>query len=499
MKTTGLRERLESMARAMRPVGSRGVFRIARNASWLTASRVLGDALSFLVFIAIARSYGPEGTGSYSFGFAIAGFIATITNPALNEYGVLEYARAKAAARTTLFQTILGIQALLVLLSVLALAGAIAFIRPSAEAASLILFLSIYMSALALARTLFIPAYADETMAWAAILELLCRLAATATALVLMASRSVSLLIALIGFPIFGVVAALGAAGSAARRAGTLRADIDHNALSAMTKQIWPFAAIEVIGQLYLRVEVILLGLLAGALATGIYGTGLKFVEVGVSPLILLAFAVFPSLSRLSVGDHDQLERAAAMFLRITLALGGSCALLLCFLVPPLLVPVLGDRFAEAAVILPWMSSLAMLVAIEHAMNRLLLVCDLQVRRVNLLAFATLIRLAVALTLIPLFQLTGAVAAAIVGFGSLGLLFAFALRGHLPVGEYARIIAGFVTVLGAAVGIGSVAVMISPWLAPLAALASFGLGIFVCGLLPRWPIAAPLVPAQPLD
>ena len=90
-------------------------------------------------------------------------------------------------------------------------------------------------------------------------------------------------------------------------------------------------------------------------------------------------------------------------------------------------------------------------------------------------------------------------AAAIVGFGSLGLLFAFALRGHLPVGEYARIIAGFVTVLGAAVGIGSVAVMISPWLAPLAALASFGLGIFFCGLLPRWPIAAPLVPAQPLD
>jgi hypothetical protein len=41
--------------------------------------------------------------------------------------------------------------------------------------------------------------------------------------------------------------------------------------------------------------------------------------------------------------------------------------------------------------------------------------------------------------------------------------------------------------------------MISPWLAPRAALASFGLGIFVCGLLPRWPIAAPLVPAQPLD
>jgi O-antigen/teichoic acid export membrane protein len=475
------------------------VFRIAQNASWLTASRLLGDGLSFLVFVAIARFYGPEGTGSYSFGFAIAGFVATITNPALSDYGIREYARATAATRTALFRTVLGIQALLLLVAFVALVVALIVMRPSAEAAGLIVFLSIYMSALALARTLFIPAYADETMALPSILELLCRFAAVATALVLMASMSVSLLIALIGFPIFGLAMALGAAGSAKGRAQTLAANTTREALSATIKRIWPFAAMQVVGQLYGRTEIILLGLLVSDLATGVYATGLKFFEVGMGPLTLLALAAFPSLSRISVGDRTAFERAAATFLRITLALGGCLTLLLCFVVPPLLVPVLGARFTESAAILPWMGGLAMLQAIELALSRLLLVSDLQVRRFKLLALSTLVRLAIALALVPHFQVPGAVAAAVVGLGILDLLYALALPDHLRLGEHARIIGGFVTVLAAAVGIGMIAALASPWLAPLAAFLSFGLAVFLFRLLPRWPIAARPVPAQAFD
>jgi O-antigen/teichoic acid export membrane protein len=495
----GLRLRMQSLRDAMRPAGNRSAFRIAQNASWLTVSRVLGDVLSFLVFIAIARFYGPAGTGSYSFSFAIAGFIGTITNPALGDYGVREYARAKAEARPALFQTILGIQALLLLLAVLALAAAMIVIRPSVEPAGLIVFLSIHMSSLALARTLFIPAYADEAMAFPSILELLCRFGAIATALLLMASTSVSLLIALIGFPVFGLAAALGAAGSAKRRARTFRANTSYKALSAAMKRIWPFAASEVVGQVYMRTEIILLGLLVGDLATGIYASGLKFLEVGFSPLAFLALAIFPSLSRISVGDRNDFARAAAMFLRITMALGGCLTLLLCFVIPPLLVPVLGVRFAEAAAILPWMSSLATLQAVVLVMVRLLLVSDLQVRSFKLVVLSTIARIVAAFVLISGFQVTGAVTAAITGIGILALLLTLALRDHLPVGEHVRIIGGFVTVLAAAVGIGMFVALISPWLAPGAALLSFGIAVFLFRLLPLGPIATQPVPTPTSD
>jgi O-antigen/teichoic acid export membrane protein len=393
----------------------------------------------------------------------------------------------------------LGIQALLLLLALLALAATIIVMRPSAEAASLIVFLSIYMSALALARTLFIPAYADEAMAFPSILEVSCRFGAIATALVLLVSTSVSMLIALIGFPVFGLVAALGAAGSAIRRAHTLRADMTRKPLLATMRRIWPFAAMELVVQLYMRVEIILLGLLVGDIATGIYATGLKFFEVGVNPLVVLALAAFPSLSRMSVGDRNVFERAAAAFLRITLALGGCLTLLLYFVVPPVLVSVLGVRFAEAAAILPWMSGLTTLVAIGYVMDRLLLVNDLQVRRVKLLALGTLVRLAVALALIPRFQVAGAVAAAIIGVGFVGLLYVLALRDHMPLGDHARIIGGFAAVLAAAIGIGMIASSISVWLAPFMAFVTFGLAAFSFGLLPRWPIAARPVPAQTFE
>jgi O-antigen/teichoic acid export membrane protein len=483
----------------MRPAGNRSIFRIAQNASWLTVSRALGDVLSFLVFIAIARFYGPAGTGSYSFGFAMAGFVATITNPALGDYGVREYVRAKPEARTALFQTILGIQALLLLLALLALAAAIIVMRPSAEAAGLIVFLSIHMSSLALARTLFIPAYADEAMAFPSILELLCRSGAIATALVLMASTSASLLIALIGFPVFGLAAALGAAGSAKARAKTFRAATSYKALLAAMKRIWPFAASEVVGQVYMRTEIVLLGLLVGDLATGIYASGLKFLEVGFTPLAFLALAIFPSLSRISVGDRNDFGRAAAMFLRIAMALGGCLTLLLCFVIPPLLVPVLGARFAEAAAILPWMSSLATIQAVVLVMLRLLLVSDLQVRSFKLVVLSTIARVAVAFILIARFQVTGAVAAAVTGIAILALLLTLALRDHLPVGEHVRIIGGFVAVLAAAVGIGMIAAVISPWLAPVAALLSFGMALFLFRLLPLGPTPARPVPVPTFD
>jgi hypothetical protein len=74
-----------------------------------------------------------------------------------------------------------------------------------------------------------------------------------------------------------------------------------------------------------------------------------------------------------------------------------------------------------------------------------------------------------------------------------------ALRDHLPVGEHVRIIGGFVTVLAAAVGIGMFVALISPWLAPGAALLSFGIAVFLFRLLPLGPIATQPVPAPTLD
>ena len=65
--------------------------RVINNALWLSLSRVLGDILSFVLFVAIARDFGPAGTGEYSYAFAIGALVALAASSGFEEFGVREY------------------------------------------------------------------------------------------------------------------------------------------------------------------------------------------------------------------------------------------------------------------------------------------------------------------------------------------------------------------------------------------------------------------------
>src|SRR5689334_2729763 len=104
---------------------------ITANAFWLSACRIAADLLSFVLFAAISRAFGPAGAGEYSYAYAVAGFVAIVAASGLDEYGVREYARAGLgeAARRALWRDLLAAQAarlalgLVLLVAYLALAG----------------------------------------------------------------------------------------------------------------------------------------------------------------------------------------------------------------------------------------------------------------------------------------------------------------------------------------------------------------------------------------
>ena len=69
------------------------------NAIWLTCSRVLADILSFLLFVAVSREFGPAGTGRYSYSFAIGSLVALAATSGFEEFGIREYVRSAVTAR----------------------------------------------------------------------------------------------------------------------------------------------------------------------------------------------------------------------------------------------------------------------------------------------------------------------------------------------------------------------------------------------------------------
>src|SRR5882757_2641581 len=145
------------------------------NAVWLSCSRVLADILSFLLFVAVARAFGPGGTGEYSYSFAIGALVALGATSGFEEFGIREYVRAAAAARARVWSNIISTQCAQLGVAL----AALAIFLPLSDARSapdiIILELTMFQLAAALARTMFIPAMASQAMMAPALLELGCR------------------------------------------------------------------------------------------------------------------------------------------------------------------------------------------------------------------------------------------------------------------------------------------------------------------------------------
>src|SRR3954471_14715481 len=129
--------------------------RVINNALWLSLSRVTGDILSFLLFVAIARDFGPAGTGEYSYAFAIGALVALAAGSGFEEFGVREYVRATGAARATVWSNLLTTQCAQL---AIALCGFVLYLLVDHDrAASLPVLceLMIFQVALSVARNLF--------------------------------------------------------------------------------------------------------------------------------------------------------------------------------------------------------------------------------------------------------------------------------------------------------------------------------------------------------
>lgn len=401
------------------------------NAFWLVGCRVAADFLSFLLFIAVSRQFGPEGIGTYSYGFAVATIGFVIGGLGIEGYGVREYTRLEPRRGSALVADLLGAQILVVTLTVLALAFYLWITGGSRTIVGIVVLLGVYQFASAISRTLFIPANAQQAMIGPAVTELCCRGGAIVVAVISITLLHSSLLFALVGYPAFGVILVVAAALSARRFSGSLAVSAKRKAIRAQLGVLWSFSVAEAIVQVFIRVGLVVLTLSAGAEVSGLYATGLKFMELALMPLVFMGLAVYPRLSLLSGSNDAGLLHASSQFLAVVMLMTGVVIWGLYFVVPIVLVPLLGPRFASTVPVLHMMTGLALVQAGEIVLVRLLLATDLQISRLRIIAVGTLLNIALTVALVPYWRITGAVAAGIVALAAVDVGYALALRRSL--------------------------------------------------------------------
>lgn len=405
--------------------------RVLRNASWLTGGRWLGDLLSFGLFVVLARRFGADGIGRFAYGSVIASFVSLFIGLGLDEYGIRELSRLPAEEGRALMGRLVATQLVLCVAVSAGLGLFLLITHPSAETIALVLLLSAQQATMTVARTFFVPAFADQRMERFAAAEFACRGGGMLLAPILVIAARSSLPMALIGYPVGGVVL-LGIALREARlHLGRLQLQVSRVELVRLIRVAWAFGAGEVVYMLYARTDVVLLAWIAGDRVAGLYASSLKFYEVGSRPVYFLGVSAYPMLTRLFAERSERLAAVAGRLLRAAFGAGTLLAWGVAFVVPVLLVPLLGPEFRSAEPVVRTMSALMLLTASEMVAVRLLLAAQLEHTKVKLQVIGTLVNIGLDLALIPWLGIYGAIVATTVALFVVNALYIRPLERQL--------------------------------------------------------------------
>lgn len=421
---------------------------VLKNAGILSIARFGGDGLNFLLFAILSRELGPGGLGEYALSMTVATLVYYWTTFGLDDLCIKECASRDRQYRSALVGRAVGLQIALALIVTVVL---VAFLMcgPSSQGGWLVLLLSSYYVALAVARVLYTPAYARQQMLGQSGVELVCRTSVTAATVALVLGSSLPLSVAFTPFPVGGLVMLAFGAASARSHNGRLLATFSWRPVKQTILAAWPYGAAAIVAALQARVSFIVVGAIQGAAATGLYASAVKFLEAGILPIYFLSASAFPRLSG-AREKQEELRFVSDILCRTSLVAGGLLAWLLFFVVPGIVVPILGPSFSGARPVLQAIAVMGVLVAIDFPTHRLMLVADLQQLRVRLIVIAVIANACSAVVLVPLAGVYGAVAGTVIGEVTLTVLSlqSVVARGLAPIGK--RVAASYVLGLVAA-------------------------------------------------
>jgi O-antigen/teichoic acid export membrane protein len=385
------------------------------NATWLITCRAAADLLNLLLFVLVSRQFGPEGTGQYAYAFAIAGFLYAVTTMGVDDYAIREYTRVAATARNRLLEEVLGTQLCVTALGLMVLGIYLVASQPDSTTLWCILALTAYQLANALAKTLFVPAMAEQQMVKPSLSFLASRSLAFVVAGILILHGS-DLATALTAFTLSALTIMVLGARSAKSHGHSLRAHVSTAAMRTQTQAMWSFASIGLLSQVLARISVVALTLLSGGAIAGVYATGLKIIEAMCLPIHFIGTAAYPRLCRTFHADPSEFKDLQ----RKLLILAGAAALLTAavmqWVVPWLLVPVFGEHYATTHAIIASMAILAFAQSAEIMPGRIMFAADLQVQRAGIIAIAAITCAVLNFALVGHFGIDAAIGATSVAY-----------------------------------------------------------------------------------
>lgn len=340
------------------------------NSLWLIGDRLLRMGLGLLVGVWVARYLGPEGYGSLSFAGSYVMLFSALAMFGLESIVVRELVQQPEQERTVLGATFLirfvaGICAYLLAL------GLLLFIRPG----DWILLLLVAL----LGSSLLLQAFETVDLWFQSRVlsrySVICR----STAFILSSVAKVALvlcnfsLVAIVAATAFETLLAALLLVIAYRRQsgiGISGWQRDPARLRSLLTTSVPMVLSGIVLMIYLRVDQVMLGVLASQTEVGLYAAAVRISEIWYFIPTAIVSSVFPGLIELRSGKPELFEQQLQRLYNLLSFLGYAVALPVTVLAPWLVKLLFGAAYQQSALLLSvliWAGLFANLSVVRNA------------------------------------------------------------------------------------------------------------------------------------
>jgi O-antigen/teichoic acid export membrane protein len=401
--------------------------RIFRNFGFLIIGKTVGDVFNFLFFTTLSRTYGQEGIGQYAFAMALASSLAVFADFGLYRRTVKEISRLTGSLgeyyRGIFFLRLLLSSAIFLLLLL-----TLSFLPLTWEIRLIILIIAAHQVMYSLIDGFTAVCVGREDMHLAGMLDAAFK-ATTALMGTIVVLAGGSLVISLAALPTMTFGQLLVVCQIVRRKYG--RFGLAARSWSYITHTLYeslPYALSELLVQLSSRVDIVILTLILGVSASGIYHVAYRVVFIFLLIPNFIGIAMSPMLSKLYVNSREELIPLYQKSLNLIILIGLPAAAGLWLIAPGLIQLIFGKTFAESASILRILAWLLPLGFFRSILEIFLISCDRQVERARSQWWAAWVSFLCNMFFILVVGVKGAAIATVLSGTFLVVLFAIRMR-----------------------------------------------------------------------
>jgi O-antigen/teichoic acid export membrane protein len=376
------------------------------NALVLFLANVASAVLTLVLAVYAARILGGAEFGKYSFALAYTALFGVLVPLGLDIVLVRDVARDKALARKYL-----GNMALIQVVSSVVVFALMAFsvniLGYSGDTVSVVYVFGLYVVLTSFSRLFKAVFQAYERMEYQALIEFASRLAITVAGVTAL-EGGLGLYALAVVFLLGGLLELVLSYILCTWRFASYSWEIDLGLCARLIRESLPIFIAYALSMVYFKVDIIMLSLMRGDEAVGLYSAPYRLVDGLTIVSTSLLVAMFPLMSRLFKKSKMELANIYSRSLKVLLVIGLPIAVGTTLLASQIILGLFGEEYAPSAFVLQVLIWAELFLFVNNATGNMLKAVNRQKVHMWIIAAGCAFNIGLNLLLIPRFGFLGA-------------------------------------------------------------------------------------------